>query len=304
MKPFLIGSSNLKHHGKILGCPYVGATNVQRLMNSADYQKPRFLANLGSITKDSKVIVSLTNNSIHYDTHKLKWHCPKPKLVEGDELSSLNSLFNHNEFLKKKKNTEVCSIFDPERILTFESNLIEFFGHLKRRLVELEVEDLKDRIVILPTPPRHAYKCCNDASHKVVNRNASEFVVTSIYKRVIEKFNTEADCKFIRLDSNDKFIAHLLVTCDIDKLLTTRQKQWFNSKAKNKNFQNFYHNKLLHKILYKRILTKRDNYTHFRGPFIKVLTKYIRLTLSSDFNPIKKVKKKYLELHRDAKRGQ
>ncbi len=195
MRPFLIGSSNLKHHGTNLNCVYIPATNVQTLINRAHPQNVNFFEGLQWLTSDCKIIISTTNNSIHYDTHKKGWHCPEPKLVTGNTLFSLSKIFNQNEFFKLNRDAEVRSIFDPER------KLIEFFNHLRTRLRQVGVTSWKDRIVILPTPPRHTYRCCSETSHKIVSRHASEFVVESIYGRVIKRFNTDANCNFIRLDS-------------------------------------------------------------------------------------------------------
>ncbi|MCP4053367.1 MAG: hypothetical protein GY739_09910 [Mesoflavibacter sp.] len=269
-------------------------------MKKQDCQYPKLLQALNLLNENSKIVISLTNNSIHYDTHKVGWHCPERKLVANKiALEKLNKVFNQNDFFKKSKDTAVYCIFDPERISSFEEKLTDFLLLVKNHFVKKKIVSLKDRLIVLPTPPRHQFRCC--PNHSPVSRKAAEKVTSEVYCRVAAKINSEAKAKFVRIDSNDKFMAYILISQNLDELLTERQKDRFFAQASKRSFVTLYHQKAFHTIIYKKILARFDNYTHFKTKYNHVLSEYIKKTLSSSFNPVREAKKKCFDIHKDAK---
>lgn len=294
MQGVLCGSSNLYKPGIHLGWPYFKATNVQKLMKKQGKQYKAFATIFPEFNEYTKIFISFTNNSIHYDTHLEGWHCPTLRCVSEctkEELIKINKVLDHKSYFIKDSEGKLYCIFDPDRVLDFEAKLTEFFLLLKGVFNRKNIRNLEDKIIVLPPPPRHTYRCC--AQHKPVSRQAAERLCKSIYSRVIEKINRLVKTEFIRLDSNDKFIAHILVTQRLSTLLTKKQISRLFTKSSGRIFLKWYHNKHLQSIIFKKILQKRDNFTHFKPRFNKVLSDYIRLTFDPSFNPVKVAKDKF-----------
>ena len=212
-----------------------------------------------------------------------------------------NSLFV-NQCKNDHHNPENTTGFDNDKTISY----IECMKKLIRLLVRnfkkkrMEVSEMKERIVILPTSPRFIYTCCQDPNHHTQDLKTIHDTVSSMQLTLKHCF-TITKVPIVRVVPLRHWINFILINLDIDEIFCADME--FLKKLCKRNFlfsfRNLGGNKTAQKIILKYVLDlKKDNGLHIKSDYNKLWIDYLHCLITPDY-PINAIVNRKLRIHYD-----
>ena len=256
-----------------IGYRYIFLTNVQLLF--AEDLPPRkreikrnFFNNLrNELDENTIILLNLTGNSLFLNRCRQNHHNPESRLC-----------------------------FDNQKMESYLSNMTSLIRFMLAGLKGkgLSWEELKERVVILPTSPRFIFKCCNNTQHHVQDMKTIHDTITELQKQLKDHFVTR-NIPMVKVIPLRHWMNFILLNVGIYKIFGNDMTILKN--LSKKKFQFSFKKLGAHKsaqkiILYHIMDMERDNGLHIRPEYNELWIKYLHNLKDPDFSPYSRTYKK------------
>lgn len=286
-KVLCIGGSyfnRVKSELEKLGFRFIFLTNVQLLY--AEQLPPRkremkrnfFNSLRNELDKETLILLNLSGNSLFLNRCRQNHHNPESEIG-----------------------------FDQDKIGSYQQDMIRLIGFLISNLKRkgLSWEELKERIVILPTSPRFIYTCCENENHHTQDMKTIHDTITNLQLQLKNHFTTR-NISLVKVIPLRNWINFILLNLDIEKIFCDDMEflRDLCKKSYEYSFRNLGGNKKAQKIILRYVLDmEKDNGLHIKAEYNNLWITYLLCLTQPDYSPNPPAMKKLLTLYRKLKYG-
>ena len=244
---------------------YFFLTNVQYLyLNTYRpekiQQKKDFFTNFKeNLTRDSKVYINLTGNSL-YENRTRDKHCNP----------MTNSAFDESK---------------QSRYYTDMTSLINFIIN-QYKAIGVSGEELSEKIIILPTLPRFIFTCCQNQTHIRQDHKLTQDEINTQQIKIQKEFTIKG-VKIVNVISIKHLLNYFITRLKLKDIFVNDMD--LIKKLTKKNFEfsfkNLCTNKKAQRIILKYILDGNDNGLHLKREYNHIWADYLFRLTQKDFNP-------------------